>query len=78
MDRGLIFQELKSIVEHVLGEDLPHMDGTTDLVNDLGVDSFTATEILVAVEQQMGVEIDPTQVASLNTVDQVVDLILKG
>ena len=46
-----------------------------ELVADLGLDSPKALELLIELEESLGVEIDDGAVASLNTVGDVLGLV---
>ncbi|MFH1504062.1 MAG: acyl carrier protein [Candidatus Omnitrophota bacterium] len=68
-------KELKTIVSDVSCVAGSSIQNSTDLEKDLGIDSFNAAEILVAVEQKYKVTIDPAEVFSLRYFRQVVELV---
>lgn len=71
-----LFLKIKEILLEVLGETQElKIDENSNLKLTLGVDSFTATEILVLVEKEFNIKIGLTHLASLNTIKDVVDLI---
>ncbi len=50
----------------------------TELVAGLGIDSARALQLLVAIEDRLGVEIDDDEIAGLNTVGDVLAAIEGG
>lgn len=75
--RAKLSKELKSIVADIAGISISSINNSTDLQNDLGIDSFNAAEILVAVEKEYNITIDPAEVFSLRYFRQVVNLVMK-
>ena len=46
-----------------------------DLIKDLGADSLDAVELVMAMEEEYGIEIPDEEVANLTTVQAIVDYI---
>lgn len=46
------------------------------LVNDLAFDSLDLIEATMLIEDEFGIEVDDHQMASLTTVQQVIDLVI--
>lgn len=67
-------KELKKIVAEVSGVPLSAVKDTVNLQRDLGIDSFNAVEILVAVEQRYGIIIDRARAFEVRTFKDIVRL----
>lgn len=70
-------QQLKAIISEVANVPAVTIKNTTDLQKDLGIDSFNATEILVAVEHKYKITIDPLEVFNLKLFKDVILLMEK-
>ena len=51
---------------------------TTDLKEDLGVDSLDLFEFIMALEEELDVEINTDEVSELTTLQEVVDYLEKN
>jgi len=80
-EKKLTFTEiakgLKNIISEVSNVPISSIKDSTDLQKHLGIDSFNATEILVAVEQKYGIRIDPAETFNLRTFKDVLKLAKK-
>lgn len=47
------------------------------LVDDLGLDSLDAVELVIALEQQFGIDVSDAEVARLETVGDLVTLVVE-
>ncbi len=65
-------QEIISIVEIQLGK--KHVDRTQRIVDDLGAQSADVVNILAAIEDRFGVFIGEAQIASIRTVQDLIDV----
>jgi len=63
------------IVSKVSGKDIEELTPETELVANLGMDSAKALELLVELEDELGIEIPDEAAASLNTVGDVITYI---
>jgi acyl carrier protein len=61
-------ERIAAILEEVLGVAADTVTPDQELVGDLGVDSLTMIEVVLGVEQQTGVVVPDTEVASLRRV----------
>lgn len=75
-------EEIRSDLAQIVHEvtDIPADDVQPDkaFVDDLGVDSLSMVEIVVAAEQQFGVRIPDEEVRHLRTVGNVVELVRRA
>ena len=61
-----------SVIARITGVDRGTITTEMELVADLGLDSAKAFELLVELEDRIGIEIDDDQAARLNTVGDIV------
>ncbi|MGW1162872.1 acyl carrier protein [Streptomyces sp. NPDC002513] len=63
-------KDVIEVLEKVLGKDLPEATGQTRLFEDLSLDSTAALEVLMAIEENLGIAFDPESLEPehLNTV----------
>lgn len=77
LDIAKVSKDLKNIISDVVGVKVSAIKDSTDLQEDLGIDSFNATEILVVVEQKYGLTINKSQVFNVSTFKDVLNLVQK-
>lgn len=70
-----IAKDLKGIIADVACVAISSVRNSTDLQEDLGIDSFNAAEILVAVENKYKIAVDPACVFNLRYFKDVVELV---
>lgn len=73
----MILEKLKAMVKEQLDIDVDKVTESSDIKNDLGLDSLDIVEILMTVEEEWGIIIDDDETTSLKTVGDVVALIEK-
>jgi acyl carrier protein len=56
-----------------LGVDPAQITPSATITDDLGLESVTFVELQVALEDELGIEIDPIQVVELNQLAAIVD-----
>jgi len=66
---------LKKIIADVLSVDPDDIKSDTTFIDDLGADSLDVYQIIMAVEDELGIEIDENQAEKIRTVGDAVDLI---
>ncbi|MGN8773482.1 acyl carrier protein [Candidatus Weimeria sp. HCP3S3_B5] len=66
---------LKKIIADVLSVDPDDITSDTTFIDDLGADSLDVYQIIMAVEDELGIEIDENQAEKIRTVGDAVDLI---
>lgn len=69
------FKKLVDILDEQLGLDGSKIKPESDIIEDLGADSLDVVEIVMAVEEEIGVEIDDEECERVRTVQQLVTLI---
>lgn len=68
--------DVLAIIARVSGKAPAALAPGSDLAVDLGIDSPTALELLMALEDAFGIEISDDEAARLETVGDVVDLVV--
>lgn len=74
LDREEICGDLKNIISDVSGVSPAAIKLNTDLQKHLGIDSFNATEILVAVEQKYGITVNKADAFGVRTFKDMLNL----
>jgi len=72
-----IEQRIKRIIVDQLGVKPEQVTITADLVRDLGVDSLDTVELVMAIEEEFGFEIQDEAAERLKTVGDIVDYVNK-
>ncbi len=65
----------KVIAKIIPGVDIENIISETSLIEDLGADSLTIVELVMALEEIFELEIDDTDAEKLTTVQNAIDLI---
>lgn len=69
------FDKLASIIAEVMNIDVRDMDANTSFLDDLGADSLDLFQILIRIEEELQIEINPEEAEKVRTVGDVLDLI---
>lgn len=72
-----MLEKMKEIVAEQLSCDASEVEMTTNFKEDLGADSLDLFELVMALEEEYSVEIPSEDLASINTVEDVINY-LKG
>lgn len=76
MDREILRQELKAILEDDLGESFEAIEDQASLKGDLGLDSVDMVGAIMRVEQRYRIRLTHEELAQIVDVGQLLDLIL--
>jgi len=68
-------QKVKDIIVEQLGVDEDEVKPDSSFVDDLGADSLDVVELVMALEEQFGLEIGDDDAAKLTTVKKVIEYI---
>ncbi len=75
MERKDIFNRVKKIVAENLSVDETEITEKTTFVEDLGADSLDLVDLVMALENEMGISIEDEKLSELSTVSDVIELI---
>jgi acyl carrier protein len=68
----MVFDKLKEIIAEQLQVDQSEIKQDTSLLKDLEADSLDAVEIIMAIEDEFGIEIPDEDAESFNTIGDIV------
>lgn len=66
---------LKNVIAEVLSVDPNEINEDTTFIDDLGADSLDVFQIIMGVEEALGIEVDSDQAEKIVTVGDAVELI---
>ncbi|WP_026478047.1 acyl carrier protein [Alkaliphilus transvaalensis] len=71
-----MFQRVREIIAEQLGvDDVDSIERSTSLMNDLEADSLDAVEIIMAIEDEFGVEIPDEEAENFKNIGDIVDFV---
>lgn len=68
----MILEKVKEIIVEQAGVDVEEVTENTHLINDLEVDSLEVFEIVMAIEEEYGLEIPNEDIEQMKTVKEAV------
>ena len=71
----MIFEKVKALLCDNLGIDENDVTMEANLIDDLNIDSLDVVELIMAVEEEFGIEIPDEDVEKVTTVGNMVDYI---
>lgn len=69
-------EEIKEIIAEIVEMEVDELDSDASFVDDLGLDSLRALEVLAALEKQYKIEIPESYMAELTSVNKAVEITL--
>ena len=69
------FEKIAGIIAEVLNIDPDEITPDSNFTEDLNADSLDMAQIVMAFEDELGIEIDPEDIGSIQTVSDVVEKI---
>ncbi len=70
-----LFEKIKEMIAEQLDVSPDEIKPESSFVDDLGADSLDITELVMAMEDEFGIEIDDEEAKKLRTVQDVVNFI---
>ena len=71
----MVFEKIQSIIADQLGIDEGDITSETNLTKDLEADSLDAVEIIMAIEEEFGIEIPDDQAENFKLVGSLVKFV---
>lgn len=71
----MVFEKVKEIIAKELNADAEKITMETHLVDDLGADSLDAVELIMALEDEFGIEVDDEAAQNMKYVKDLVKYI---
>jgi len=68
-------KKVKEIVAEQLGRDVNEVTSEASFIDDLGADSLDIVELVMAMEDEFGIEIPDEEAEKIKTVKDVIDYI---
>lgn len=75
MTKEEIFEKVRTILVDSFDLDMQSVHPTAHLIDDLDLDSIDAIDLVVAIESEIGLDINADELRSLMIVQDAVDLI---
>lgn len=69
------FEKMKEVIANVLNVDPNEITMETTFTEDLGADSLDLFQIIMGLEDEFDVQIDPEKTESISTVGEAVELL---
>lgn len=67
-------QEIKALIADIIEMDADQIDPNAHLVEDIGMDSMMALEILAAIEKKYKIQIPEEELPKITTVNKAIEL----
>ena len=71
----MVFEKIVTMLADQLGADESDITMDTNIAKDLGADSLDVVELLMAIDDEFGIEIPDEEIEKLRTVGDVVNYI---
>jgi acyl carrier protein len=68
-------ERIKEIIAEQLGVEANLLSPEANIMDDLGADSLDIVELVMALEEEFGIEIPDENVEKINTVQDVIDYV---
>lgn len=78
MERNEIEQRVKKVVAQVLGVEESKIQPESRFVEDLGAESVQSLELVAALEEEFGIEMEGDAALQVKTVGKAVDFVAQG
>lgn len=72
-----MFEKIKSLIVQELGVESEKVTLEARLADDLGADSLDAVELIMAIEEEFGIEVNDEAAQQINQVKDIVEYVEK-
>ena len=73
----MVFEKVKAIIVSEMNVEADKVTMDTLLVDDLGADSLDAVELIMALEDEFGIEVDDEAATKIKKVSDIVEFLEK-
>ena len=77
MEDEIMFEKVQAIIANELGIDKEKITMESRLAEDLGADSLDAVELIMALEDEFGIEVDDEAATKIKKVSDIVEFLEK-
>jgi acyl carrier protein len=78
MSESVTLEKLQNIISNQLGIEKDKVVPSADFTKELGADSLDVVELVMAFEEEFGIEIDDEVAGEMSTVQDALDYIMKN
>ena len=71
----MVFEKITGILAEQLGADENDMTMETNIARDLGADSLDVVELLMAIDDEFGIEIPDEEIDNIKTIGDLLEYI---
>lgn len=71
----MVFEKIVGMLAEQLGADENDMSMDTNIAKDLGADSLDVVELLMAIDDEFGIEIPDEEIENIKTIGDLVEYI---
>lgn len=72
-----MIEKIEKVIKDNIEDDSLKIDMTTSFRDDLGLDSFEMAQLLCSLEDELNVDLDDTDILSIETVSDLISFIEK-
>lgn len=76
--RSDVERRVKEILSDQLNFPSSNISGESSLVKDLSMDSFSAIEIVFAIESEFGIKVEQDEIVQFQTVKDIVERVMRS
>lgn len=73
-----MIEKIEKVIKDNIEDDNLKIDMTTSFRDDLGLDSFEMAQLLCSLEDELDVDLDDTDILSIETVSDLISFIEKN
>lgn len=71
----MTYEKLAKLIAEILNVDPKNITPDSDLVEDLGADSLDVYQIVIAIEEELGVDVDDDKAEKVRKISEIQELI---